>query len=100
MGCAAEAGPPVALTSQVGAAERACQPGKESVRPGRFRLAVLGICVAIAGAVFGAWGMNVRGVPLAWTHIGHYYLGFWEVCALTPALISIALFWTRRRGMW
>jgi hypothetical protein len=44
--------------------------------------------------------MNVRGVPLAWEHFGHYYIGFWEVCGFTALLIGIALWWTHRRGMW
>ncbi|MCA1597063.1 MAG: magnesium transporter CorA family protein, partial [Chloroflexi bacterium] len=61
-------------------------------------LTVLGICVAIAGAVFGAWGMNVRGVPFAFTSVHGVYVGFWLVCLLTVALMALGLLWARRRG--
>lgn len=63
-------------------------------------LTVVGICEAAAAAVFGAWGMNVRGIPFVHVTVGDTDVGFWIVCALTMALISLALWWLRRRGMW
>lgn len=63
-------------------------------------LTVLGICVAIAGAVFGAWGMNVRNIPLADARFHGVQIGFWLVSGLTLILIGIALAWTHKRGMW
>lgn len=63
-------------------------------------LTVVGICEAAAAAVFGAWGMNVAGVPFAHVNIGGVEMGFWVVSALTMGLIGIALLWLRRRGMW
>lgn len=63
-------------------------------------LTVVGICVAIAGAVFGAWGMNVRGVPFAFVRVGENYMGFWIVCLITLALIGLGLVWARKRGVY
>ena len=63
-------------------------------------LTVVGICEAAAAAVFGAWGMNVAGVPFAHVNIGGVEMGFWVVCALTMLLIFLALMWLKRRGMW
>jgi len=63
-------------------------------------LTVVGICEAAAAAVFGAWGMNVTGLPLAHVRIGGVDMGFWLVCALTMGLIGLALVWLKRRGMW
>jgi magnesium transporter len=63
-------------------------------------LTVVGICEAAAAAVFGAWGMNVTGLPFAHARIGNVDIGFWLVCALTMGLIGIALMWLKRRGMW
>jgi magnesium transporter len=63
-------------------------------------LTVVGICEAAAAAVFGAWGMNVSGLPLAHARIGGIDMGFWLVCAFTMILIGFALLWLKRRGMW
>lgn len=63
-------------------------------------LTVVGICEAAAAAAFGAWGMNVSGLPLAHARIGGIDMGFWMVCALTMVLIGLALLWLKRRGMW
>ncbi len=63
-------------------------------------LTVVGICEAAAAAVFGAWGMNVRGIPFVQTTIGQSPVGFWLVCLLTLGLIGIALLWLKKRGMW
>lgn len=46
-------------------------------------LTVVGICEAAAAAVFGAWGMNVAGVPFAHVNVDGYEMGFWVVCAVT-----------------
>lgn len=63
-------------------------------------LTVVGICEAAAAAVFGAWGMNVSGLPWAHAQIGGVNVGFWVVCAVTMALIGLALIWLKRRGVW
>jgi magnesium transporter len=63
-------------------------------------LTVVGICEAAAAAVFGAWGMNVSGLPLAHVRVGGVDMGFWLVCAFTMLLIGLALMWLKRRGMW
>ncbi|MFL6231177.1 MAG: CorA family divalent cation transporter, partial [Pyrinomonadaceae bacterium] len=63
-------------------------------------LTVVGICEAAAAAVFGAWGMNVTGLPFAHTTVGGVGVGFWIVSALTLGLIGLALMWLKRRGMW
>jgi Mg2+ and Co2+ transporter CorA len=44
--------------------------------------------------------MNVSGLPLAHVRIGDFELGFWLVCAVTMALIGVALLWLKRRGIW
>jgi magnesium transporter len=56
-------------------------------------LTVITVVVALAGSVFGAWGMNFEVIPLAtapW--------GFWGVMGSTITLIVIALMVSRRRG--
>jgi magnesium transporter len=56
-------------------------------------LTVITLVLAIAGGVFGAWGMNVRGMPLAdspW--------GFWAVLGVTVVLIVGTLVISRKRG--
>jgi magnesium transporter len=63
-------------------------------------LTVVGICEAAAAAVFGAWGMNVTGLPFAHTTVGGVGIGFWVVSALTLGLIGLALLWLKHRGMW
>jgi magnesium transporter len=63
-------------------------------------LTVVGICEAAAAAVFGAWGMNVSGLPWAHARVGNVDAGFWVVCALTLGLIGLALIWLKRRGVW
>ncbi|MDQ3817317.1 MAG: magnesium transporter CorA family protein [Acidobacteriota bacterium] len=63
-------------------------------------LTVVGICEAAAAAVFGAWGMNVSGLPLAHVRIAGIDMGFWLVCAVTLGLIGLALMWLKRRGIW
>jgi len=56
-------------------------------------LTVITIVVAIAGSVFGAWGMNVPEIPLANTPYA-----FWWVLAGTMALILGTLYVCRKRG--
>lgn len=63
-------------------------------------LTVVGICEAAAAAVFGAWGMNVSGLPWSHAQIGGVNIGFWVVCAVTMGLIGLALIWLKRRGVW
>ena len=63
-------------------------------------LTVVGICEAAAAAAFGAWGMNVSGLPMAHVRIGGVDMGFWLVCLVTMGLIGLALMWLKRRGMW
>jgi magnesium transporter len=60
------------------------------------RLTVAAICVAILGAVFGAWGMNFTRVPL--DQLG--LLGFLIVCLGALALMGLGLLWAKRRGLW
>ncbi|HZT40568.1 MAG TPA: magnesium transporter CorA family protein [Chthonomonadaceae bacterium] len=63
-------------------------------------LTVVGICEAAAGAMFGAWGMNVKGVPFAHVTVGGVEIGFWLVCGITTVIIALTLYWLKRRGMW
>jgi magnesium transporter len=56
-------------------------------------LTVVSVVVGTAGCVFGAWGMNIGGVPFA-----DKSLGFWGVSVGTIALIATALLVSRRRG--
>ncbi len=63
-------------------------------------LTVVGICEAAAAAVFGAWGMNVTGLPFAHTTVAGVGVGFWIVSVLTLGLIGLALLWLKHRGMW
>jgi magnesium transporter len=56
-------------------------------------LTVVTVLVALAGSVFGAWGMNFEAIPLATTP-----WGFWGVVSCTLALITMALTISRWRG--
>jgi magnesium transporter len=56
-------------------------------------LTVITITVAIAGSVFGAWGMNFGNIPLAESE-----WGFWAVGGGTLGLIAAALLWSWKRG--
>lgn len=60
------------------------------------RLTVLAICVAVMGAVFGAWGMNFDEVPLHRLGMS----GFWLVCGGTLGLTGIALAVAKRFDLW
>jgi magnesium transporter len=60
------------------------------------RLTVIAICVAIMGAIFGAWGMNFDEVPLH--QLG--MRGFWLLCAGTFSLVGIVLVAAKRMGFW
>ncbi len=60
------------------------------------RLTVVAICVAILGAVFGAWGMNFTHVPL--DNLG--VLGFAVVSAVALLLSGFSMVVTRRLGLW
>jgi magnesium transporter len=60
------------------------------------RLTVVAICVAIMGAVFGAWGMNFTHVPLDSLGIQ----GFVLVVAGTVLLVALTLVIARRVGYW
>ena len=63
-------------------------------------LTVVGICEAAAGAVFGAWGVNVKGIPFYHVTVGHTEVGFWIVWGIALAVIGVALMWLKRREMW
>lgn len=63
-------------------------------------LTVVGICEALAAAVFGAWGMNVRGIPFAHVEVAGTEVGFWVACGVGLLLIGVALVWLKWRGMW
>jgi len=54
------------------------------------------ICVAVIGAVFGAWGMNFDAVPLH--HLGT--LGFALVSSGAVLLVIVALYMARRFDLW
>ena len=59
----------------------------------RIAVIVVGVLVALAGSVFGVWGMNFEVLPMAtapW--------GFWGVIGSTVALIITALTVSRWRG--
>lgn len=56
-------------------------------------LTVITVIVAIAGSIFGAWGMNVPGLPLA-----EHPWGFWLVLGGTVALSLAAWQLSRMRG--
>lgn len=60
------------------------------------RLTVITICVAILGAVFGAWGMNFTHVPL--DSLG--LTGFVIVTGGAFLLVVVALAWAKRRELW
>ena len=56
-------------------------------------LTVVSICVGGAGGLFGAWGMNIGGIPMA-----EHALGFWIVFGGTIAMIAAVLLMGRKRG--
>jgi len=56
-------------------------------------LTVVAVTVGIAGCVFGAWGMNVGGIPF-----GSAAGGFLAVCGMTAGLIVAILLFSRKRG--
>lgn len=56
------------------------------------RLTVVAVCVAVMGAVFGAWGMNFDEVPLH--DLGTR--GFALLCATTVGLVGVVLLVSRR----
>ena len=60
------------------------------------RLTVVAICVAIMGAVFGAWGMNFDEVPLH--RLG--MLGFYIIFAGTLLIVAVALIFAKRFKLW
>jgi magnesium transporter len=60
------------------------------------RLTVVAICVAILGAVFGAWGMNFTHVPF--DSLG--LTGFFVVVACTFVLVVVVLLIAKRMGAW
>jgi len=59
------------------------------------RLTTVGICVAVMGAVFGAWGMNFDRIPLA-----HHPTGFWLVSMGVALLVLAVLVVARLRRFW
>lgn len=60
------------------------------------RLTVIAICVAIMGAVFGAWGMNFTSVPL--DKLG--MRGFALVVGGTLGLVAVTLLVAKRLRLW
>jgi magnesium transporter len=58
------------------------------------KLTVVTVCVAILGAVFGAWGMNFESIPLT-----KPWWGFWAVMAGAIALVALVL-WAGRKRDW
>ena len=58
-------------------------------------LTVVTLFVAIAGCVFGAWGMNVEHIPLS-----HSREGFWWVCGGTVVVEGVMLAWAKHRKLW
>jgi magnesium transporter len=58
------------------------------------RLTVVTVCVAILGAVFGAWGMNFSSIPLS-----EPWWGFWLVIAGALALVA-GVMWVGIRHEW
>jgi len=60
------------------------------------RLTVIAICVAILGAVFGAWGMNFTEVPL--DKLG--LTGFAIIVAGTLGLVALVLIIAKRLDFW
>jgi len=60
------------------------------------RLTVVAICVAVMGAVFGAWGMNFTHVPL--DHLGVAGFVILTLTALGLALLSVLI--ARWKGLW
>lgn len=60
------------------------------------RLTVIAVCVAIMGAVFGAWGMNFDEVPFHSLGVG----GFYVLVGSTIALVAIVLIVAKRMKFW
>ncbi len=60
------------------------------------RLTVIAVCVAVVGALFGAWGMNFTHVPLDNWGIA----GFWTLIGSALLLVTAVLGVTHRRGLW
>jgi magnesium transporter len=60
------------------------------------RLTVVAVCVAIMGAVFGAWGMNFNSLPLAQMGVR----GFALVVSGTVAVIAVFLGVAKRYDFW
>jgi len=60
------------------------------------RLTVIAICVAVMGAVFGAWGMNFTTVPLG----GLGLTGFGLVVGGTLSLVALTLVLAKRYRLW
>ncbi len=60
------------------------------------RLTVVAICVAVIGAVFGAWGMNFDAVPLH--EMGQ--TGFFLISGAAVLLVGIALVVAKRLHLW
>jgi magnesium transporter len=58
-------------------------------------LTVVTICVAIMGAIFGAWGMNFDRIPLA-----HHRDGFWLVTSGALILVWITIALAKWRRWW
>ena len=58
-------------------------------------LTVLGICLALMGAVFGAWGMNFEVIP-----ISKHRWGFWLVVIMLAVTCTALLVGTKRMGVW
>lgn len=58
-------------------------------------LTVITLFVAVAGCVFGAWGMNVDHIPLSRSPEG-----FWWVCGGTVVIELAMLAWTKHRKLW
>lgn len=56
------------------------------------KLTVATVCVAILGAVFGAWGMN-----FAWLPLTEPWWGFWAVIGGTVGLVVAVLVWGKSR---
>lgn len=58
-------------------------------------LTVLGVCLALMGAVFGAWGMNFEVIPIA-----KHRWGFWLVFAFIAIFCAVLLIGTKVQGVW
>jgi magnesium transporter len=60
------------------------------------RLTVVGICVAMLGAIFGAWGMNTGHVPFDNLGVNGFYL----VSGAAMLMVIVTLVWAKIRGLW